>query len=215
MQRVLMGVFSVLMLAGFSGCQSTPERANSVASAMATVVKIKIGDEGLCSGVIIDARRGLVVSNRHCVSIDDKMVYEVELHDGRTGTATVVGTSKVRDIAVFRISIVEGLREAVIATEPLRAGDWVFAIGHPHGLHWSVSLGIVSYVKRNIPDWGDYMQIDTAVNPGNSGGGLFNERGELVGIPSMGRVAFGGAQIGLNFAISVEDALASVAEVLA
>jgi serine protease Do len=192
-------------------CNVIPAHQSALASAVPSVVKLHITDSGgICSGVILDAAKGRVVSNKHCVSQDPDRVYPVTLHDGRTTTAKVVGVSKDIDIAVFEIAERSGLTQARVATTPPVLGDQVYAVGHPYGFEWSVSRGIVSFVSRTIPEYGRYIQTDAAVNPGNSGGALFNEEGALIGIPSMGRVAFGGAQIGLNFAISIADALAAI-----
>jgi serine protease Do len=204
-------LLAVVVTFAVVSCGFLPRHQSALASAVPSVVLLHITDSGgVCSGVIVDADKGHVISNKHCVSGDPEKVYPVALHAGRETTATVVAVSPDIDIAVFEIAEREGLTQARVADVPPVVGDRVYAVGHPYGFEWSVTSGIVSYVTRAIPEYGRYIQTDAPVNPGNSGGALFNESGELIGIPSMGRVAFGGAQIGLNFAISIADALAVV-----
>lgn len=157
--------------------------------------------ESLGSGVVIDAQRGLVVTNNHVIANADKIA--VKLSDGRVLEAKLVGTDPETDIAVIRIPS-EGLRAlTLVDSDRLRVGDFVVAIGNPFGLNQTVTSGIVSALARSglgITGYEDYIQTDASINPGNSGGALVNLRGELVGINTAIFSQTGG-NIGIGFAI--------------
>ena len=158
----------------------------------------------LGSGVIIDAQRGLVLTNNHVVEDADEV--EVMLADGRTLKAEFVGNDADTDVALMRIPA-ENLTAIPLAnSDGLQIGDFVVAIGNPFGVGQTVTSGIVSAVGRNnLPGAGfqNFIQTDASINPGNSGGALVNLNGELVGINTASFNPRGSAagNIGLGFAI--------------
>ena len=158
--------------------------------------------QGQGSGFIASAD-GLVLTNAHVVRGAREVT--VKLTDRREFRAKVLGTDAATDVAVLRIDA-RGL-PAVKFGDPARArvGDWVVAIGSPFGFENSVTAGIVSAKGRSLP--GDayvpFIQTDVAVNPGNSGGPLFNMAGEVIGINSQIYSRSGGYQ-GLSFAIPAD-----------
>jgi serine protease Do len=167
----------------------------------------------LGSGFVIDAA-GYVITNAQLVGDGRDIV--VRLADRREFEATVVGVDPLSDIALLRIEA-SGL-QAVKVGDPakLRPGEWVAAIGSPYGLERSITAGIVSAVGRTLPEesFVPFIQTDVAVNPGNSGGPLFNLRGEVVGVNSIIYSDTGGYQ-GLSFAIPIDVAMDVVAQLRA
>ena len=161
-------------------------------------------ERSLGSGVIIDAQRGLVLTNNHVVEDADEV--EVMLADGRTLKAEFVGSDADTDVALMRIPA-ENLTAIPMAnSDGLQIGDFVVAIGNPFGVGQTVTSGIVSAVGRNnLPGAGfqNFIQTDASINPGNSGGALVNLNGELIGINTASFNPRGSAagNIGLGFAI--------------
>jgi len=162
-------------------------------------------ERGQGSGVVIDAAKGLVLTNAHVVDQVDSV--EVTLADGRHVDGAVVGADSVTDLAVVKISGPRDLRSARLGdSEALEVGDWAIAMGSPYGLERTVTLGIVSSLHRNINSRGfsdkrlDLIQTDAAINPGNSGGPLINASGEVIGINTLVR---SGPGAGLGFAIPI------------
>jgi len=161
--------------------------------------------KGQGSGFIVSAD-GLILTNAHVVR--DAREVTVRLSDRREFAATVLGSDPVTDVAVLRIDA-KGL-PAVRLGDPSRVGvgDRVLAIGAPYGLEQTATQGIVSAKGRSLP--GDsvvpFLQTDAAVNPGNSGGPLFDGRGEVIGINAQIYSQSGGFQ-GLSFAIPIDVAL--------
>jgi len=157
--------------------------------------------QSLGSGVIVDARRGLVLTNHHVVADADQIT--VNLRDGRDFKAELVGSDPDTDVAVVRIPA-EGLTALPLAdSDALKVGDFVVAIGNPFGLGQTVTSGIVSALARSglgITGYEDLIQTDASINPGNSGGALVNLRGELVGI-NTAIYSQSGGNIGIGFAI--------------
>jgi len=174
-------------------------------------------ERGQGSGVVINAAKGLVLTNAHVV--DDVDSVEVTLADGRQLDGTVVGTDRVTDLALVRISSKGKLTAAKLGdSEALEVGDWAIALGSPYGLERTVTLGIVSSLHRDINSLGfadkrlDLIQTDAAINPGNSGGALINANGEVIGINTLVRSGPGaglGFAIPINLAHRVADQLAS------
>ncbi|EGV30020.1 protease Do [Thiorhodococcus drewsii AZ1] len=158
-------------------------------------------NNSLGSGIIVDARRGLVLTNYHVIAKADEI--KVTLHDGRTLNATLVGNDPDTDVAVLRIPA-KGLKALAFSdSDTLRVGDFVVAIGNPFGLKQTVTSGIVSGLGRTglgIEGYENFIQTDASINPGNSGGPLVNLRGELVGM-NTAILAPGGGNIGIGFAI--------------
>jgi serine protease Do len=161
--------------------------------------------QGQGSGFIVGAD-GIVLTNAHVVQGASEVT--VKLTDRREFRAKVLGADPSSDIAVLRIDA-KGL-PVVNLGDPAKArvGDWVVAIGSPFGFENSVSAGIVSAKGRNLPgeSFVPFIQTDVAVNPGNSGGPLFNLSGEVIGINSQIYSRSGGYQ-GLSFAIPIDVAL--------
>src|SRR6266540_5289344 len=160
---------------------------------------------GLGSGFIINPD-GLVLTNAHVVADSDEVI--VKLVDQREFRAKVLGSDPTTDVAVLKIES-KGLPSVKLGDpSKTRVGDWVVAIGTPYGLDNTVTSGIVSAKSRALP--GDsvvpFIQTDAAVNPGNSGGPLFNMDGEVIGINSQIFSRSGGFQ-GLAFAIPIDVAL--------
>ncbi len=170
--------------------------------------------QSLGSGVVVDARKGLVLTNQHVVAGADEI--EVTLVGGQTLRATLVGSDPETDVAVLRIPA-ESLSDIPLAdSDRLRVGDFVVAIGNPFGLKQSVTSGIVSALGRSglgIEGYENFIQTDASINPGNSGGPLVNLRGELVGI-NTAILAPGGGNIGIGFAIPVNMARAVMNQLL-
>ncbi|MBI3069362.1 MAG: DegQ family serine endoprotease [Betaproteobacteria bacterium] len=158
----------------------------------------------LGSGFIISSD-GYILTNAHVVSAADEIT--VKLNDKRELKAKVIGADRRTDIAVLKIDAT-GL-PAVKFGDPgrLKVGEWVVAIGSPFGFENTVTAGIVSAKGRSLPqeNFVPFIQTDVAVNPGNSGGPLFNMRGEVVGINSQIYSRTGGF-MGLSFAIPIDVA---------
>jgi len=164
--------------------------------------------QGLGSGVIID-RSGEILTNAHVVNQADRVT--VTLKDGRTFEGKVQGADEVTDLAVVKISAGGDLPIAPLgSSSAVQVGDWAIAVGNPLGFDNTVTLGIVSTLKRSsaqvgIPDKRiDFIQTDAAINPGNSGGPLLNDRGEVIGI----NTAIRADAMGIGFAIPIDKAKA-------
>ncbi|MEC5399806.1 DegQ family serine endoprotease [Uliginosibacterium sp. H1] len=160
---------------------------------------------GLGSGFIISSD-GLILTNAHVVRNATEVT--VKLTDRREFRAKVLGSDPKTDVAVIRIDAKDLPTVKLAAADDLRVGEWVLAIGSPFGFENSVSAGVISAKGRSLPDenYVPFIQTDVAVNPGNSGGPLFNGRGEVVGINSQIYSRSGGYQ-GLSFAIPVDVAM--------
>jgi serine protease Do len=160
---------------------------------------------GVGSGFIIDPS-GIVLTNAHVVDGADNV--NVKLTDKREFTAKVLGVDKTTDIAVLKIDAKN--LPAVKTGDPAqtKVGSWVVAIGQPFGFENTVTSGIVSAKSRALPEdsYVRFIQTDAAVNPGNSGGPLFNLKGEVIGINSQIFSRTGGSQ-GLAFAIPIDVAM--------
>lgn len=136
----------------------------------------------LGSGVIATAK-GHILTNNHVVKNAERI--KVNLADGRSASAVLVGTDAATDLAVIKIELENLVPARVPKNLDSRVGDIVFAIGNPHGLGQSVSMGIISGKERNrlgLNTFENFIQTDAAINAGNSGGALINTKGELVGI---------------------------------
>ena len=160
------------------------------------------------SGVIVDAERGLVLSNHHVVARADSVM--VTLKDNRRFEAEVLGSDPGTDVALLRIEA-DGLDALAPGdSDALEVGDFVIAIGNPFGLGQTVTSGIVSALGRsgiNVEGYEDFIQTDASINPGNSGGALVNLHGELVGI-NTAIIGPSGGNVGIGFAVPVNIATA-------
>jgi len=162
--------------------------------------------QSLGSGVIVDASRGLVLTNHHVIANADAIT--VKLTDGREFKAKLIGADPETDLAVIQIKADKLMALASANSDALRVGDFVVAIGNPFGLGQTVTSGIVSALERSglgITGYEDLIQTDASINPGNSGGALVNLRGELVGI-NTAIYSQSGGNIGIGFAIPINMA---------
>ncbi|HEX5342919.1 MAG TPA: DegQ family serine endoprotease [Duganella sp.] len=158
---------------------------------------------GLGSGFIISPD-GIILTNAHVVRDASEVV--VKLTDRREFRAKVLGSDPQSDVAVLKIDAKNLPVVPLAKGNDLKVGEWVLAIGSPYGLDNTVTAGVVSAKGRAIGDASvPFIQTDVAVNPGNSGGPLFNTRGEVVGINSQIYSQTGGYQ-GLSFAIPIDVA---------
>lgn len=135
--------------------------------------------KALGSGAIV-SREGHIVTNNHVIEGMDEI--EVELSDGRTKRAQVIGADPSTDLAVLKIDASDVQPLPFGDSETVEVGESVMAVGNPYGLEESVSQGIISAKGRSNETLSDLFQTDAAINPGNSGGPLVNIRGELIGI---------------------------------
>ncbi len=160
---------------------------------------------GQGSGFMISSD-GYILTNTHVVDEVDELV--VKLNDKREFRAKVIGIDKRTDVALIKINA--NNLPAVRIGDPnrLRVGEWVLAIGAPFGFENSATAGIVSAKGRSLPqeNYVPFIQTDVAVNPGNSGGPLFNLRGEVVGMNSQ-IISRSGGYMGLSFAIPIDVAM--------
>lgn len=139
----------------------------------------------LGSGVIIDGKKGLILTNAHVIATEGDI--KVTLQDTREFTAKVIGSDPDYDLAVLQIETKEDLPAVPMGTSSdLMVGEPVIAIGNPFGFSNTVTTGVVSSLERNIRTeekvFVNLIQIDASINPGNSGGPLLNIYGELIGI---------------------------------
>jgi len=154
------------------------------------------------SGVIVDAAKGLILTNNHLVQDADEI--DVLLQDGTVLKADKVGTDPDSDVAVIKVDH-PGLHAIPLGdSDKLKVGDWVVAIGDPFGLTETASHGMVSGLGRTglgIGKYENFIQTDASINPGNSGGALVNLKGELVGINTA---IVGPVSVGIGFAIPID-----------
>ncbi len=157
---------------------------------------------GQGSGFIVSAD-GIILTNAHVVK--DANEVTVKLTDRREFRAKVLGADPKTDVAVLKIEAKNLPVVALGNVKDLRVGEWVLAIGSPFGFENTVTAGVVSAKGRTLPDDSavPFIQTDVAVNPGNSGGPLFNSRGEVVGINSQIYSQSGG-YMGVSFAIPID-----------
>lgn len=160
---------------------------------------------GTGSGFIVSSD-GYILTNCHVVEGADEL--RVRLTDNREFSGKVIGLDKKTDIAVVKIEAKDLPVLKMGSSESLKVGEWVAAIGSPFGLDNTVTAGIVSAKSRQLPSeqYVPFIQTDVAVNPGNSGGPLFNMKGEVVGINSQIFSTSGGF-MGLSFSIPIDLAI--------
>ncbi len=157
---------------------------------------------GMGSGFIISPD-GVILTNAHVVAHAAEVT--VKLTDRREFNAKVLGTDPQTDIAVLKIDARDLPAVRLGSSDKVRVGEWAVAIGSPFGFENTVTSGIISAKSRALPDgtYVPFIQTDVAVNPGNSGGPLFNLNGEVIGINSQIYSSTGGYQ-GLSFAIPID-----------
>ncbi len=151
---------------------------------------------------------GLVMTNAHVVNGSDKVI--IGLTNGKKLKGKLIGQDSFTDIAVLKIEGKGPWPKAPLGdSTKIKVGDWAIAVGNPFGLENTVTLGIISNLKRNVTQLGIYdkklelIQTDAAINPGNSGGPLLNSNGEVIGINTLIR---SGPGAGLSFAIPINKA---------
>ena len=160
----------------------------------------------LGSGVIV-SHDGYILTNHHVIEGADQI--EVALADGRTARGHVIGSDPDTDLAVIKVDLGDNLPAITFGkSDQARVGDIVLAVGNPFGVGQTVTMGIVSALKRNhlgLSTFENFIQTDAAINPGNSGGALVDVEGNLVGINSAIYSPNGGS-LGIGFAIPVSTA---------
>ncbi len=174
----------------------------------------RLDETGQGSGVIFSSD-GIVITNNHVVDGAEKV--RVRLSDGKSYDATVKGVDPRSDLAVLKISAKALTPIELGNSDTLEIGQWAMAIGNPLGFDNTVSVGVVSSLKRSLPVQGgllvDAIQTDAAINPGNSGGALTDTAGRLIGINSA--IASGtGQSVGIGFAIPVNRVKDAVGDIL-
>ena len=167
----------------------------------------------LGSGFVIDSEKGYIVTNNHVIKDADEI--RIILHDDTALDAKLIGTDDKTDLAVLQVTPTKALTAAKWGdSDTARVGSWVVAIGNPFGLGGTVTAGIVSARQRDINagPYDDFIQTDASINRGNSGGPMFNAKGEVIGVntaifsPSGGSVGIGFA-VPSNIARNVVDQL--------
>ncbi|ART80823.1 Do family serine endopeptidase [Oceanisphaera avium] len=157
--------------------------------------------QALGSGVIIDAKKGYVITNNHVISDADKIL--ITLIDGQEYEAELIGSDKQSDIALLKVDAKDLVEIEFSDSDQLRVGDFAIAIGNPFGLGQTVTSGIISALGRsglNVENLENFIQTDAAINSGNSGGALLDLEGKLVGI-NTAILGPNGGNIGIGFAI--------------
>lgn len=155
----------------------------------------------LGSGFVIDAEKGYIITNNHVVKDADEV--RVTFADDSTVEAEVLGRDEKTDLAVLRVDTDKKLTAATFGdSDVMRVGDWIVAIGNPFGLGGTVTAGIISARQRDIQagPYDDFIQTDASINRGNSGGPMFNTKGEVIGINTAIFSPSGGS-VGIGFAI--------------
>jgi serine protease DegQ len=166
------------------------------------------------SGVIVDAGRGIVVTNHHVV--ENAQEITVTLKDRRRFQAKMVGSDAATDIAVLKIEAERLTALPVGDSDRLKVGDFLVAIGNPFGLGQTVTSGIVSALGRSglkVEGYEDFIQTDASINPGNSGGALVSFNGELVGI-NTAIIGPAGGSVGIGFAVPTSIVQAVTEQIL-
>jgi len=163
-------------------------------------------EESQGSGFIF--QDGLVMTNAHVVNQSDRVI--IGLNNGKKFKGKLIGQDLFTDLAVLKIEGKGPWPKAELGdSTKIKVGDWAIAVGNPFGLENTVTLGIISNLKRNVTQLGIYdkklelIQTDAAINPGNSGGPLLNSNGEVIGINTLIR---SGPGAGLSFAIPINKA---------
>jgi serine protease DegQ len=163
-------------------------------------------NSSLGSGVLV-SHDGYILTNHHVVESADQI--EVAFADGRKAKGHIIGTDPDTDLAVIKVDIGNDLPAVTFAgAEAAHVGDIVLAVGNPFGVGQTVTMGIVSALKRNhlgLNTFENFIQTDAAINPGNSGGALADVEGNLLGINSAIYSPNGGS-LGIGFAIPVSTA---------
>ncbi len=166
--------------------------------------------QGSGSGFIVE-KDGIIVTNAHVVKGADEIT--VQLSDRRELPAKLIGKDDRSDVAVLKIDAKDLPAVKIGNVNDLKVGQWVMAVGSPFGLDYTATQGIISSLGRSLPsdNYTPFIQTDAAVNPGNSGGPLFNTQGEVIGINSQIYTRTG-SYAGVSFAIPIDLAMDVVAQ---
>lgn len=186
------------LLLVLGSCSHLPHVAKSESdSVVKLVTPLGGGRKSICSGVAVGKR--LIATAAHCMR--DGFTPEIYTHDAQVCEAASATVHASRDVALIRVSGCR-LKKAEIGNAP-QQGDTVSIVGHPLGQEWSLSSGVVSRILPN-----GTIQVDAAVNFGNSGGGVYDKYGRLIGIVSYLRTpSWFGTWSGLGYAVPVQHAL--------
>jgi Do/DeqQ family serine protease len=172
--------------------------------------------QGLGSGIVVrqDKDTYYVLTNNHVVGDANEII--IATNDGKEYSAELVGKDERKDLAMVKFKTSDYLPLAVLGdSDDVKIGDWAIAVGNPLGFMSSVTMGIVSAVGRTggpANNINDFIQTDTSINQGNSGGALVNIRGEVIGINTWIASSSGGGSVGLGFAIPINNAKRSIDE---
>jgi len=223
LMRVILLCFSILIFFSVSVQAITKEVVEEVRKSVVLLSINKLEDppadarNGLCSGAVIN-EQGHILTNYHCVYEQKTMnMYYWDEDDWHEYTVKVIGEDPLADLALLEVI---GLTRKVpylkfADDESIYPGAEVFALGHPMGMAWSLSKGIISSTERYARHpYIKSIQIDAAINKGNSGGPVINEKGEIVGIASL-LVSRTNQNAGLGIAIRADVAKHSLAEMVA
>ncbi len=156
------------------------------------------------SGIIIDKKKGYILTNSHVIGISKEII--VKLDNGKKYLGNLIGRDINTDIAIIKINNFENLNSIKIGnSDKLEVGDVIFSIGYPFNIGKTVTSGIVSGLnkKLSISKYINFIQTDSIINKGNSGGALLNSKGELVGINTAVLYNKNGCNLGLSFAIPI------------
>lgn len=161
--------------------------------------------QSLGTGVIIDAAKGLIITNHHVIDGADQI--NITLNDGREVVAKLLGSDSEVDVALLQIEADKLTALPMADSDKTRVGDFVVAVGNPYGLNQTVTSGIVSALGRSglgIEGYEDFIQTDASINPGNSGGALVDLNGHMIGMNTAILAPGGsGGNVGIGFAIPV------------
>ena len=214
LEKVIPGVVTIRVTGEvYSSVEIEPRRDGPHPGPVRAAAKEPFRSGG--SGVIVDPAQGYILTNNHVVENATKI--DVGLSDGRRMLARLIGRDIGTDLAVIKVEPKSLPSIAIGDSDIVRVGDVVVAVGNPFGLEGTATLGIIGAVMRNEighESFEDYLQVDAQTNPGNSGGGLVNVKGELVGINTV--VAGGRGQgYTIGFAIPINMARVIQAELVA